>query len=170
MREKIRRVRPAVRLGLLFWSQDSSVSPFAKSSVGFGRMTHAGSTKLFRNKRLKSCLGRGQVYRPFRALHAQLAKLRRRTGYFGQCRPLKRRATGLKGRYGHAPTAKAARVWQRVCRDVQAKRSAGPTEAELSVTLHPLSSDLRWRTFAPIQILSSGELRCEWTVLVLNEG
>src|SRR5258705_13178192 len=74
MREKIRRVRPAVRLGLLFWSQDSSLSPFAKSSVGFGRMTHAGSTKLFRNKRLKSCLGRGQVYRPFRALHAQLAK------------------------------------------------------------------------------------------------
>ena len=52
MREKIRRVWPAVRLGLLFWSQDSSVSPFAKSSVGFGRMTHAGSTKLFRNKRL----------------------------------------------------------------------------------------------------------------------
>ena len=148
MREKIRRVRPAVRLGLLFWSQDSSVSPFAKSSVGFGRMTHAGSTKLFRNKRLKSCLGRGQVYRPFRALHAQLAKLRRRTGYFGQCRPLKRRATGLKGRYGHAPTAKAARVWQRVCRDVQAKRSAGPTEVELSVTLHPIFSDLRWRTFA----------------------
>ena len=141
-------MRPAVRLGLLFWSQDSSASPFAKLSVRFGRMTHAGSTKLFRNKRLKSCLGRGELCRPFQALHAQLAKLRRRTSYFGQCRPLKRRATGLKGRYGHAPTAKAARVWQRVCRDVQAKRSASPTEAELSVTLQPLSSDLRWRTFA----------------------
>jgi hypothetical protein len=138
-------VRPAVRLGLLFWSQDSSASPFAKSSVRFRRMTHAGSTKLFRNKRLKSCLGRGEVYRPFRALHAQLAKLRDQL--FWTVPAAETARDGLKGRYGHAPTAKAASVWQRVCRDVQAKRSAGPTEAELSVTLHPLSSDLRWRTF-----------------------
>ena len=141
-------MRPAVRLGLLFWSQDSSASPFAKSSVRFGRMTHAGSTKLFRNKRLKSCLGRGEVYRPFRALHAQLAELRRRTSYFGQCRPLKRRATGLKGRYGHAPTAKAARVWQRVCRDVQENVPRVQLKRNYRLLYTPLSSDLRWRTFA----------------------
>jgi hypothetical protein len=109
-------------------------------------MTHAGSTKLFRNKRLKSCLGRGEVYRPFRALHAQLAKLRDQL--FWTVPAAETARDGLKGRYGHAPTAKAARVWQRVCRDVQAKRSAGPTEAELFVTLRLLSSDLRWRTFA----------------------
>src|SRR5260370_28574881 len=48
--------------------------------------------------------------------------------------------------------------------------SCGSTEAESSVTLPPFLGP-EMENFRPaVQILSSGELRCKWTMLVLNEG
>jgi hypothetical protein len=82
----------ALRLALLFWSQNSSGSPFAKSSVRFGRMTDAGSTRLFRNKRLKSRLGGGEVHsRLWARFTRNLLRCRPRTSYLGRC-PLEMRA------------------------------------------------------------------------------
>ena len=98
--------------------------PFAKSSVRLGRMTRTGSTRFFPKTRLKSCLGGGEVYsRPW-ALHAQFAEVQAKDE-LSRTTPAGNARKELKGRYGEAPIANAARLGQRVGRDMRAERAAG---------------------------------------------
>jgi len=74
------------------------------------------------------------------------------------------------GRYDEAPTSNAARVWQRVWRDMQAERAAGPLKRTYP-KLFFCSLRPEMENFCPgIEILSPGQLHREWTTLVFNEG
>jgi hypothetical protein len=145
--------------------------PFAKSSVRLGRMTHTGSIRFFPKTRLKSRLGGGEVvYSRLWAFHAQFAEVQPKNELCGTL-PAENAREEPKGRYGEVPTVNAARVGQRVCRDSRAERAAGALKRNHSSLFTPPLSRLRRRTFAPVaQILRSGELRCEWTMLVPNEA
>lgn len=101
-------------------------------------MTHTGSTRLFPKTRLKSCLGDGEVYSRLWALHAQFAEVQAKDELSGTV-PAGNARDGPKGQYGEAPTANAARVGQRVDRDVRAERAAGPLKRNHPSLFTPFS-------------------------------
>jgi hypothetical protein len=122
--------------------------PFAKSSVRLARMTHTGSTKFFPKTRLKSRLGGGEVvYSRLWALHAPFAEVQAKNELCGTV-PAENAREGPKGRYGEAPTANAARVGQRVCRDLRAERAAGALKRNHSSLFTPFLAP-ETGTFAP---------------------
>jgi len=143
--------------------------PFAKSSVRLGRMTRTGSTRFFPKTRLKSCLGGGEVYsRPW-ALHAQFAEVQAKDELSGTT-PAGNARKELKGRYGEAPIANAARLGQRVGRDMRAERAAGLLKRNHPSLFTPFPRP-ETADFCPVaQLLRPGELQCEWTMLAPNEA
>jgi hypothetical protein len=134
-------------------------------------MTHTGSIRFFPKTRLKSRLGGGEVaYSRLWAFHAQFAEVQPKNELYGTL-PAENARDGPKGRYGEVPTVNAAKVGQRICRDLGAERAAGALKRNHSSVFTPPLSRLRRQSFAPVaQILRSGELRCEWTMLVPNEA
>jgi hypothetical protein len=143
--------------------------PFAKSSVRLGRMTRTGSTRFFPKTRLKSCLGSGEVYsRPW-ALHAQFAEVHAKDELSGTA-PAGNARKELNGRYGEAPIANAARLGQRVGRDMRAERAAGLLKRNHPSLFTPFPRP-ETADFCPVaQFLRTGELQCEWTMLAPNEA
>jgi hypothetical protein len=143
--------------------------PFAKSSVRLGRMTRTGSTRFFPKTRLKSCLGGGEVYsRPW-ALHAQFAEVQAKDELSGTA-PAGNARKELKGRYGEAPIANAARLGQRVGRDMRAERAAGLLKRNHPSLFTPFPRP-ETADFCPVaKLLRPGELQCEWTMLAPNEA
>jgi hypothetical protein len=143
--------------------------PFAKSSVRLGRMTRTGATRFFPKTRLKSCLGGGEVYsRPW-ALHAQFAEVQAKDE-LSETAPAGNARKELKGRYGEAPIANAARLGQRVGRDMRAERAAGLLKRNHPSLFTPFPRP-ETADFCPVaQLLRPGELQCEWTMLAPNEA
>jgi hypothetical protein len=142
-------------------------TPFAKSSVRLGRMTHTGC-QVFSEDAAESLPRGGEVYRRLWALHAQFAEVQAKDELSGTV-PAGDAREGPKLRYGEAPTANAAGVGQGGGRDVRTERAPGLLKRNhpslFTPFLVPETAD-----FCPVaQILRSGELRCEWTMLVPNE-
>ena len=135
--------------------------PFAKSSVRLRRMT-----RFFPKTRLEIL----RVYSLRLALHMRGTKMLTKDELSWKVPAAEMARDGLTGRYGEAPTANAARAWQRLCCDVQAEPVAGLRKrnhpSPLTHFLGPEMADF----YSVVQIPSSGELRCKWTMLVLNEG
>ena len=114
-------------------------------------MTDANATRLlFRRKRQKLYRGRGQVYSWLRAHHAEVVEMLAKDELSWAMLAAEMVRVGVKGGRGEAPTPKAvARVWRRVCRDVeQAARSAGPLKRKYPSRISP---DWRPRVVPPSQ-------------------
>ena len=127
-------------------------APFAKSSGSLGLMTDANATRLlFRRKRPKLYPGRGEVYSWLRAHHAEVSEMLARGELSWAMLAAEMIRVGVKGRRGEVPTPKAAaRVWRRVCRDVeQAALAAGPLRRKYPSRISP---DWRPQVVAPAQL------------------
>jgi hypothetical protein len=103
---------------------------------------------LFRKKRPKLYRGRGEVYSWLRAHHAEVAEMLARGELSWPMLAAEMVRLGVKGGRGEAPTPKAAaRVWRRVCRDVeQAALSSGPLKRKYPSRISP---DWRPRVVPP---------------------
>jgi hypothetical protein len=114
--------------------------PFAKASASLGFMTDANATRLlFRKKRPKLFRGRGAVYSWLRAHQAEVAEMLAKGELSWAMLTAEMIRDGVKGARGEAPTPKAAaRVWRRVCRDVdQAALAAGPLKRKYPSRISP---------------------------------
>ncbi len=86
-------------------------------------MSEGSRTRLFRKKRVRPYRGRGEVYAWLRAHHARVFELAASWAWADLVQEMLR--DGLQGRGGAVPTPKAVtKVWQRVCRDMQAGAAA----------------------------------------------
>ena len=102
-------------------------------------MSDIERTRLFRKKLIRPYRGYGNVYGWLRAHHARVKELVATWAWADLVEEMLR--DGLQGRGGVTPTPKAvSKVWQRVCRDVEAEASAVKPK-----TIYPSRISPDWR-------------------------
>jgi hypothetical protein len=115
-------------------------APFAKASASLSVMSDGDATRiLFRKKRPKLYRGRGEVYSWLRVHQAEVAEMLARGELSWPMLAAEMVRVGVKGGRGEPPTSKAAaRVWRRVCRDVeQAALANGPQKRKYPSRISP---------------------------------
>ena len=88
-------------------------------------MSDPNPPTLFRKKRVRPYVGRGEVYSWLRAYHSQIVTVLARAERSWAELAAEMGRAGLVGRDGATPRANSAlKVWRRVCRDVAAEAKA----------------------------------------------